>query len=73
MEKIAKIMSATTDQNSLIHNIDTVLEDFKTDIETKYFVLVNGIFDEHIYKQLKSRIPIIKHVNKLAEYFRSLV
>lgn len=62
MEKISKIMEATNDTKTLIHNIDAVLEEFKSDTELKMFVFINGIFNENIYKQLKSRIPLIKHV-----------
>lgn len=62
MEKITKIMSATNDQKSLIHNIDSVLQDFKSDIEIKLFIFINGIFDENIYKNLRDRIPLIKQV-----------
>jgi hypothetical protein len=62
MEQIGKVMKENTDQEKQKESIEKLLEDFSNDLDLKYFILINGIFDKTIYRQLKSRIPIIKHL-----------
>lgn len=71
MEKIEKIVAGMKDEAVVTSQLENVFNENKFDMEIKYFVLVNGLFNKNIYQLLKSRIHIIKNfLNKEPENHR---
>lgn len=66
LEKIAKLVESYESSNEKLETTDlpnkilNILTDNKFEMHTKYFVLINGIFDKNIYRVLQRRLPIVK-------------
>jgi translation initiation factor 2 beta subunit (eIF-2beta)/eIF-5 len=68
MEKIEKIVASLKDEAVVNSQLETLFNENKFEMEIKYFVLVNGLFNKNIYQQLKCRIHIFKNfLNKEPE------
>ena len=61
MEKIEKIVAGMKDEAVVSSQLDSLFNENKFDLEIKYFVLVNGLFNKNVYQQLRSRIHLIKN------------
>jgi translation initiation factor 5 len=62
IEKIAKNIDASNDVCELQSKLENIINESKLEMNLKYFVLINGIFDKNIYQQLNQRLPIIKNI-----------
>ena len=62
MEYIQGVMKATSDIEVQKLTLEKHFNEKKLDLDCKYFCFVNGIFTKDIYSELRSRIPLIKHV-----------
>jgi translation initiation factor 2 beta subunit (eIF-2beta)/eIF-5 len=61
MDKINKVFGYVNELEEQKNHIDKILEEAKFEGDLKFFALIHGMFDKGIYRQMKSRIPIIKH------------
>ena len=71
MEKIEKIIAGMKDEAVVSSQLESLFNENKFELEIKYFVLVNGLFNKNVYQQLRSRIHVIKNcLNKEVENHR---
>lgn len=69
MEKISKAFAENIALDNKKQNIENILEEAKFDIDLRYFVLINGVFDKNIYRNIKKMSGFLKHVIKLTHNF----
>lgn len=50
-------------------NIEKILEEAKFEIDLRYFVLINGIFDKNIYRNIRNITGFIKYVKLFLSYY----
>jgi hypothetical protein len=60
MGQIDKVMQCTSDVDIQKLSIDKLIDDAKLESDQKYFCLINGLFNENIYPQMKSRAVLLK-------------
>lgn len=63
MESIGKAFKENTDLKTKMANIEKLLAESEFAMDLKFFVFINGIFDKHIYRNIRTLAPMIKHVN----------
>lgn len=63
MDKISKAFAENVAIDTKRQNIDKILDDVKFEIDLRYFVLINGVFDKNIYRNIKNMAAFLKHVN----------
>jgi hypothetical protein len=62
MEQISKNFKENLDIDVKAKNIETILDESEFEMDLRFFVFVNGIFDKNIYKNIRSMAPFIKKV-----------
>ena len=68
LEKIEKIVASSRDEAVNNSQLENLFNENKFELEIKYFVLVNGLFNKNIYQQLRGRLNIMKNfLNKEPE------
>lgn len=64
MDKISKAFAENNiTLDTKRENIEKSLEEPKFEIDIRYFVLINGVFDKNIYRNIKNMCTFLKHVN----------
>lgn len=64
MDKISKVFAENIALETKSEVIEKILEEAKFDIDLRYFVLINGIFDKNIYRNTKIMTGFLRHVIK---------
>jgi hypothetical protein len=62
MEQISKIFKENVEIEVKTKNIEKILDESEFEMDLKFFVFVNGIFDKNIYKNIRGMAPFIKKV-----------
>ncbi len=62
MDKISKLFVENSALDTKMLNIENTLEQAKFDIDLRYFVLINGVFDKNIYRNIKNMSVFLKNV-----------
>jgi hypothetical protein len=62
MDKISKLFAENSALDTKMLNIVNTLEQAKFDIDLRYFVLINGVFDKNIYRNIKNMSVFLKNV-----------
>ncbi len=65
MDKISKAFAENIPLESKRQNIEKTLDEAKFEIDLRYFVLINGVFDKLIYKNIKNMSGFLKHVSEI--------
>lgn len=63
MDKISKAFAENIALDVKRENIEKILDEAKFEIDLRYFVLINGIFDKNIYRNTKIMCGFLKHVS----------
>lgn len=63
MDKVSKAFAENIPLDSKRQNIDKTLEEAKFEIDLRYFVLINGVFDKNIYRNIKNMCGFLKYVS----------
>jgi len=58
LEKFAKIEKA----DEFIPILEDSFKEVSFEIDQKYIILINSLWDKNIYAQFRARAPVIKHV-----------
>jgi hypothetical protein len=69
MDKISKLFAENEAIDIKKQNIEKVLEEAKFEIDLRYFVLINGVFDKNIYRNIKNMSGFLRYVIKLTYDF----
>ena len=64
MEQISKAFKENSEMDTKIKNIENILEESKFEIDLRFFIFINGIFDKNIYRNIRTLAPFIKSVKK---------
>ncbi len=67
MDKISKTFAENIDLDTKRQCIEKTLEEAKFDIDLRYFVLINGVFDKNIYRNMKNMSSFLKQVSRNIE------
>ncbi len=67
MDKISKTFAENIDLDTKRQSIEKTLEEAKFDIDLRYFVLINGVFDKNIYRNMKNMSSFLKQVSRNIE------
>ena len=59
-EKITKLFEATKEDDEVLNKIEEIIKENNFELQIKYFVVINGIFNKNIYSQLETRLHIVK-------------
>jgi len=62
MDKISKAFAENVSLEVKRQNIEKILEEAKFEIDLRYFVLIHGVFDKNIYRNIKNMTPFLKFV-----------
>lgn len=65
MDKISKAFAENIALDTKRQNIEKILEEAKFEIDLRYFVLINGVFDKNIYRNINNMAGFLKHVIKM--------
>lgn len=64
MEKITKTYSENVPLEEKKQNVEKLLNEAKFEIDLRYFVLINGIFDQNLYRNIRNLTGFLKYVKK---------
>jgi len=62
MESISKAFKENVDMDTKRKNIEEILDETEFEMDLRFFIFINGIFDKYIYKNIRSLAPFIKNV-----------
>ncbi len=62
MEQITKANTENAPIEKKRENFEKILDEAKFEIDLRYFVLINGIFDKNIYRNIRNLSGLIKYV-----------
>jgi translation initiation factor 2 beta subunit (eIF-2beta)/eIF-5 len=61
-DKITKLFDSFKDPEEIQTKIEEIIAENNFELQFKYFVIINGVFNKNIYSQLSSRLLIIKNI-----------
>lgn len=64
MEQISKAFKENVALDIKQKNIEKLLDETNFEMDLKFFVFINGIFDKNIYRNIRTLAPFIKGVRK---------
>ena len=62
MEQVMKAFKENGSVEEKSKNIEKILDESEFDTDLRFFVLVNGIMDKNIYKNIRTLAPFVKNV-----------
>jgi protein associated with RNAse G/E len=73
MEQVMKAFKESVDVDVKTKNIEKILDESEFDTDLRFFVLVNGIMDKNIYKNIRTLAPFIKNVKIFFIFVKKIV
>jgi len=68
MDKVSKAFVENIALEAKRQNIEKILDEAKFEIDLRYFVLINGVFDKNIYRNIKNMTGFLKPVKLQNKY-----
>lgn len=63
LDQVTKAFKENISIDEKQKNIEKLLEETEFGHDLRFFLLINGIFDKNIYRNIRNLVPFIKNVN----------